>query len=104
MTKLMNQDLNLHKIIIFSDGDHASWNDFNWELLRQKNEVYFVNLANPIADRGNIYIDSIALSSDSTGTKTQWTVTLSRSGKSTASRGKIVAKVDDQILKESECR
>ncbi len=89
----------IDQLIIVSDEDLSSWEDFNWRYLEKKMQIsrYQANPRNPAWD--NVFIDEAKpKSSGSSLPSGLWNVTIRRTGQGQVIQGKIRAEIEGQTL------
>ena len=89
----------IEHLVIVSDNDRASWEDFNWAYLEKKVQISWYPLQKEIVRTNNVFIDDVKAPSQSSAQQ-NWTVTIRRSGQGEGIRGVLNLEVDGKSLVE----
>ncbi|MBC7661432.1 MAG: DUF4159 domain-containing protein [Chitinophagaceae bacterium] len=86
--QLLNLAPDIEHLVIVSDNDRASWEDFNWAYLEKKVQVSWFPLQKEIIRSNNVFIDDVKAPTASSLTQ-NWTVTIRRSSQGEAIKGTL---------------
>ncbi|RYZ59502.1 MAG: hypothetical protein EOP07_03820 [Proteobacteria bacterium] len=89
----------IEHIVVVSDSDRASWEDFNWAYLEKKVQVSWYPLQRDMVRGNNIFIDDVKAPTQSDAQQ-NWTVTVRRSGSGDALKGSLSLEMDGKISPE----
>ncbi len=91
----------IEHLVIVSDSDRASWEDFNWAYLEKKVQVSWYPLQKTIKRGNNVFIDDVKAPTPSAAAQ-NWTVTIRRSGPGEAIKGSLNLVVDGKSVGEQQ--
>lgn len=97
--KILAAAPDIEHLVIVSDSDRASWEDFNWSYLEKKVQVSWYPLQKELVRSNNVFIDDVKPPSQSSAQQ-NWTVTIRRSGQGEPIKGSLVLEVDGKVLAE----
>lgn len=86
----------IEHLIIVSDRDQGSWEDFNWHYLEKKIQVSWFPLEPAAINADNVFIDELK-AKEGSGPKV-WTLVLRRSGQGQALSGDIKVEFEGKLL------
>lgn len=89
----------IEHLVIVSDNDRASWEDFNWAYLEKKVQVSWMPLARTISRGNNIFIDDVKAPATNDRTRS-WRVTIRRSGEGDPIQGSLALNIDGKSFGE----
>jgi hypothetical protein len=86
-------------LVIVSDQDQASWEDFNWRYLAKKVQISWFPLQGTKSKHDNVFIDDLK-PRDQSGVPQNlaWTVVLRRTGQGQALSGKLEVELEGRSL------
>ncbi len=89
----------IEHLIVASDRDQASWEDFNWQYLEKKVQVSWFPLQKNRPALDNIFIDELKPKETVAGAQIQgWTVVLRRSGQGKTLSGTLTVQAEGKTL------
>ena len=88
----------IDQLLVFSDGNQYSWNDFNWSFLEEEIDVRLVKFEGANSKPSNYYINGVTPKNDDTGSQMEWDVEIVRSGLPVATNGTITVHYDSHEL------
>ena len=97
--QLLAEAPDIEHLVIVSDSDRASWEDFNWSYLEKKIQVSWYPLQKDNIRTNNVFIDDVKAPSERSSTR-NWAVTIRRSGSGDPIKGSLKLTVDDKVLSE----
>ncbi|RZA26299.1 MAG: DUF4159 domain-containing protein [Proteobacteria bacterium] len=89
----------IEHLVIVSDSDRASWEDFNWAYLEKKIQVSWYPLQKDFVRSNNVFVDDVRAPTSSSPTR-NWTVTIRRSGSGEPIKGTLALSLDGKTLSE----
>lgn len=100
LAKLKSQLEGVSFLLIFSDGDQASWQDFNWKYLEAGMDVSWIDVKTPQLASDNVYFRDIFVTSQPQDPVLEWDVEIERSGRLLARAGKLRGTLQGRNLLE----
>jgi hypothetical protein len=97
--QILAQAPDIEHLVIVSDRDRASWEDFNWNYLEKKIQVSWFPLTRDFERSNNIFIDDVKAPSAQSSHR-NWTVTIRRSGDGDPIKGRLALSIDGKVLGE----
>ena len=89
----------INQLIIVSDKNYHSWNNFNWEFLNQSFKISFYPIIKSKDENYNIYIHSAKYISKSSTSTMEWDIKIVKSGNlSEETTGFITSEISEQPL------
>ncbi|WP_141736092.1 DUF4159 domain-containing protein [Oligoflexus tunisiensis] len=96
---LLRKLSDIDQLIVVSDSDLASWEDFNWRYLEKKMQISWYPLPDRPQSMDNIFIDEAKPKASGSAAPTGlWHVTLRRTGEGKVIQGRLTAELDGQAL------
>jgi len=91
----------IEHLVVVSDSDRASWEDFNWAYLEKKVQVSWYPLQKSINRNNNVFVDDVKAPSASSPQQ-NWTITIRRSGQGDSIKGSLGLIVDGKTLADQQ--
>ena len=88
----------IDRLIVVSDRDRSSWNDFNWQFLQSKFDVFFAPVRENSDTVENFFVEKIQLVSSSDEASFRWEVILARNEAGPERDIQLVASTFDKEL------
>ncbi len=100
---LLRKLTDVDQLIIVSDDDLSSWEDFNWRYLEKKIQISWYRPVAKLSASDNVFIDEAKpKASGANSTAGLWNVMIRRSGQGKGIQGSLKAEIDGQtILKQA---
>jgi hypothetical protein len=96
---LLRKLSDIDQLIVVSDTDLSSWEDFNWRYLEKKMQISWYPLPGRPQTMDNLFIDEAKPKSAGSAAPTGlWHVTLRRTGEGKVIQGRLTAELDGQVL------
>lgn len=98
---ILSNSPDIEHLIVFSDGDRASWEDFNWRYLEKKVQISWFPVSRERTAAQNVFIDDVKPRSDAASDRqANWVLVIRRSGSGESLKGSVSARVGDSVLAE----
>ncbi|HYX39916.1 MAG TPA: DUF4159 domain-containing protein [Oligoflexus sp.] len=96
---LLRKLSDIDQLIVVSDSDLSSWEDFNWRYLEKKMQISWYPLPGRPQTMDNLFIDEAKpKATGSAAPSGLWHVTLRRTGEGKVIQGRLTAEIDGQVL------
>lgn len=98
---ILSKSPDIEHLIVFSDGDRASWEDFNWRYLEKKVQISWFPANKDRAAAQNVFIDDVKpRSAAANDRRANWVVVIRRNTIGEALKGKVTAQIKDSVVAE----
>ncbi len=101
--KLLASAPDIEQLVLVTDNDRASWEDFNWSYLEKKVQISWYPLTKTNERSNNIFIDEVK-APPRNSQDNKWVIIVRRSGAGDVLNGKLTLSIEGKVLGDQSFR